>query len=388
MKLALVSRVAVGFLFLAAAAAKTRLYFTPPASETVVSDWIGSSTFKLTALVVGEAGIGLWLLSGYQPAVSAIVAIVLLSGFTGVLLRELARTNPRGCGCFAPAVLQQSVEQTRSGLRRSVGVNVLAALICGVMLWKAAPVVNRREVGVAVGASGTRAGFTAIELMVCIAVIAILLALLLPALARSRAQAHNVRCGNNLRHLGSALNSYASDHRGYVPRNPAYYPNHPVWPVVLRRYLGGSDPDTWRDVGTEAFRCAANPTQGVPATYVINGFAFETQGYPRPWWGSPAVNASQIRQPSRLPFFLETPNLFNSRTAFPEFDDIFFEIRLGLHKPAHVTPGKGCRVDMMRHFGRSSNVAFADGHVEVVEGGTLKLENFDDGIRARRWDSQ
>jgi prepilin-type N-terminal cleavage/methylation domain-containing protein/prepilin-type processing-associated H-X9-DG protein len=58
-------------------------------------------------------------------------------------------------------------------------------------------------------------GFTMIELLVVIGIIGVLAALLLPALSRTRTQAHSAACKNNLRQIGMALTMYASDTRSY-----------------------------------------------------------------------------------------------------------------------------------------------------------------------------
>jgi prepilin-type N-terminal cleavage/methylation domain-containing protein/prepilin-type processing-associated H-X9-DG protein len=62
-----------------------------------------------------------------------------------------------------------------------------------------------------------RTAFTLIELLIVIAIIAVLVAMLLPALARARQSAIKLQCASNLRQLGIAIHAYAADQRGFVP---------------------------------------------------------------------------------------------------------------------------------------------------------------------------
>ncbi len=69
-------------------------------------------------------------------------------------------------------------------------------------------------------ASSLHRGFTLIEVLVVVALIALLAAILLPGLSRSRQVAIQSVCMSGLRQVGVAVQSYAVDNRGCIPYGP------------------------------------------------------------------------------------------------------------------------------------------------------------------------
>ena len=61
-----------------------------------------------------------------------------------------------------------------------------------------------------------RAAFTLVELLVVVAIIAILAAILFPVFARARENARRSSCSSNLKQLGLGLRQYAQDYDGRV----------------------------------------------------------------------------------------------------------------------------------------------------------------------------
>jgi prepilin-type N-terminal cleavage/methylation domain-containing protein len=86
-----------------------------------------------------------------------------------------------------------------------------------------------------------KTAFTLIELLVVITIIAILAALLLPALARSKIQAQQTSCLNNLKQITLAGLMYLNDTQSGFPNNavgvPGYDPTiGTIWCDTLTNY--------------------------------------------------------------------------------------------------------------------------------------------------------
>jgi prepilin-type N-terminal cleavage/methylation domain-containing protein len=80
-----------------------------------------------------------------------------------------------------------------------------------------------------------RSGFTLIELMVVIAIIAVLMGLLLPAVQKVREAASRISCANNLHQLGLAFHLY-HDGQGKLPPS-RLSPGTATWAVLILPYI-------------------------------------------------------------------------------------------------------------------------------------------------------
>lgn len=87
-----------------------------------------------------------------------------------------------------------------------------------------------------------RSGFTLIEVLLVIAIIALLMAILLPTLQLVRKQAKAVVCRSNLKQWGAIFSIYIDDNEGYFPRQKFYSLATPEpWMYWLHDYPGGSE---------------------------------------------------------------------------------------------------------------------------------------------------
>lgn len=83
-----------------------------------------------------------------------------------------------------------------------------------------------------------RRAFTLLELLVVIAVIAVMIGILLPALGGARAAGRDVVCLANLRSIMMACSSYSDDNRGYGPAIGQPYGSLPNWAFVVAATAG------------------------------------------------------------------------------------------------------------------------------------------------------
>jgi prepilin-type N-terminal cleavage/methylation domain-containing protein/prepilin-type processing-associated H-X9-DG protein len=132
---------------------------------------------------------------------------------------------------------------------------------------------------------GVRAGFTLIELLVVISIIAILAALLLPVLSKSKASAQGIACLNNLRQLTLAWTMYVHDNNNRLPYSDSEngIANDPTAPFTWVTGLLDFDPTNpsnwdintdiaksplWTYCGKSAgiWKCPADPSTVIPSS--------------------------------------------------------------------------------------------------------------------------
>lgn len=170
-----------------------------------------------------------------------------------------------------------------------------------------------------------RAGFTLVELLVVIGIIALLISMLLPALGKVRGQARGVQCQANLRTIGQSMYLYADRNKGALPygfwdgtlpagssdtRPPADRAGS--WPMLLMNAL---DPRLGTNWNT-AFNTGANTTKlrqalfcpelGSVATDQLVSASTHYLSHPRimPQMGSYPGDVFQTGTPSLIPYKL------------------------------------------------------------------------------------
>jgi prepilin-type N-terminal cleavage/methylation domain-containing protein/prepilin-type processing-associated H-X9-DG protein len=118
-----------------------------------------------------------------------------------------------------------------------------------------------------------RRAFTLVELLVVITIIAVLASMLLPALARAKAQASGIHCLSQMRQIGLATLLYADDHESRLPRSThsAMAYGQLPWGYALLPYVAGQQYTgqnaAWTNTFNGIYRCPKDKRRNADWSY-------------------------------------------------------------------------------------------------------------------------
>jgi prepilin-type N-terminal cleavage/methylation domain-containing protein len=235
------------------------------------------------------------------------------------------------------------------------------------------------------------AGFTMIELLVVIGVIALLIAILLPSLSRVSEMGKRTKCAANLHNLGAVCHAFALDHKGYYPMcynmpDPKFVYRFPI--VVSQDHRIDQDFAMWQAYGTsypcfrsygmvdQSWYCPSSdpirfldPANGIPPEWgvcvwtdymYVGGMHLATPalatnvGQSVANWGvaktaTPAVQSTETHQDDKI---LAADTVFYSGGTGYKWDTV--GRRYIINHPNSHDP----------HRPDFQNILYADGHVE------------------------
>ena len=239
------------------------------------------------------------------------------------------------------------------------------------------------------GAAARRRAFTLVELLVVVGIIALLIAILMPALSAARRHALAINCAANLRTIGHAMQQYANEYKGRIPRDywyhQEYIEGHILWAEAFAKYVGYSDLPQPPTIGPErdlilaphfarigVYQCPAFPNELQPLDFVSNAWYAGVVGV-----SAPLINVTRMPQSGRTVYLAEA-NSRNLRADYFGIHDVFDLPHLPVTPPPARSPQTGTsRVLTDNRHGGRINLLYLDGHVESKHFRDVHRRDFD-----------
>ena len=215
--------------------------------------------------------------------------------------------------------------------------------------------------------------FTLIELLIVIAIIAILAGMLLPALNAARTKAQAAKCLSNLKQIGLGISQYAADSDEWLPAGKNYGGTPGQWKYELAQYCGMPKEASYNDT-------MKSPKYGMGGVFGCDGFqgvsencAGELKNNPGKFgglgWNDNISGSAQIGAGNRRRSVKELRKGISecalagdtvdiSQWTFTNYTD--YAVMLNMRGGDVATPDKR----ISRRHSKGLNVAWADGHAD------------------------